>query len=116
MPILQCRRVVFFSHGDEAAFFWFARSIPAIRRIEGKGDAILLHVAARVSGTSLRELRGLFRRFNVDESQLAALDGQQRGGSKGAAESRRRSARPANPPLQRKGATVGLRAPSRARR
>jgi hypothetical protein len=37
MAILECRRVVFFSDGDEAAFFSFARSIPAVRSIKGRG-------------------------------------------------------------------------------
>jgi hypothetical protein len=46
MPTLDCKRVRFHSEGDEAAFFAFARSIKAVKRIEGAGDSILLHVGA----------------------------------------------------------------------
>jgi len=73
MPVLRCRRVIFFSDGDESAFFGFARSIKAVKRIVGEGDSILLHVAARPSGTSLRNLEGLFRRYRINRRPLTAL-------------------------------------------
>ena len=65
MPILTCKRVLFYSQADEAAFFHFMSSIKAVKRVEGVGDAILLHVSSRPSQESLRDLRGLFRRYRI---------------------------------------------------
>jgi hypothetical protein len=36
MKLLRCRRVVFFSPGDEASFFAFASGIKAVKRISGE--------------------------------------------------------------------------------
>jgi hypothetical protein len=63
MPTLDCKRVMFYSPADEAAFFRFAESIKAVRKIEGVGDSIVLHLASRVSHTSLRDLLALFERI-----------------------------------------------------
>ena len=72
MPILDCKRVMFYSPADEAAFFRFAKSIKAVRRIEGKCDSIVLHVAPRISHASLRDLLALFERYRIPRmSQLA---------------------------------------------
>jgi hypothetical protein len=72
MPILDCKRVMFFSPADEAAFFRFAESIKAVRRIEGVHDSIVLHVASRVSHESLRGLLAIFERYRIPQmSQLA---------------------------------------------
>ena len=65
MPILDCKRVMFYSPADEAAFFRFAESIKAVRRIEGVRDSIVLHVAARISHESLRDLIALFERYRI---------------------------------------------------
>ena len=65
MPTLDCKRVRFLSEGDEAAFFAFARSIAAVKRIEGSGDSILLHVTSRPSQQSLRDLNALFARYRI---------------------------------------------------
>jgi hypothetical protein len=73
MPALTCRRVVFYSPGDEAAFFSFAKGIKAVTRIEGVGDAIMLHVKSRLSGASLHDLTGLFRRYGIDVRELDML-------------------------------------------
>src|SRR5947208_1082459 len=71
MTTLRSRRVWFFSQNDETAFFEFAGRIRGIRKIEGVGDSILLHVSARLSDRSLQELISLFRRYNIQMSQLA---------------------------------------------
>jgi hypothetical protein len=72
MPILDCKRMMFYSPADEAAFFRFAESIKAVRRIEGVRDSIVLHVAFRVSHESLRDLVALFERYRIPQmSQLA---------------------------------------------
>jgi hypothetical protein len=72
MPTLDCKRVMFYSPADEAAFFRFAESIKAVRKIEGVRDSIVLHVASRVSHASLRDLLALFERYRISQmSQLA---------------------------------------------
>jgi hypothetical protein len=72
MPILDCKRVMFYSPADEAAFFRFAESIKAIRRTEGVRDSIVLQVASRISHESLRDLIALFERYRIRRmSQLA---------------------------------------------
>jgi len=67
MPNLICKRVLFYSSADEAAFFSFVRSIKAVRRIDGCGDAIILSVSSRASKESLRDLRALFRRYRISD-------------------------------------------------
>jgi hypothetical protein len=72
MPTLDCKRVMFYSPADEAAFFRFAESIKAVRRIEGVRDSIVLHIASRISQESLRDLIALFERYRIPRmSQLA---------------------------------------------
>jgi hypothetical protein len=72
MPTLDCKRVMFYSQADEAAFFRFAESIKAVRRIEGVRDSIVLHIASRISQESLRDLIALFERYRIPRmSQLA---------------------------------------------
>jgi hypothetical protein len=74
MPTLKCKRVRFYSEGDESAFFAFARSITAVKRIEGARDSILLHIASRPSQRSLRDLNALFVRYRISgKQQLAQL-------------------------------------------
>ena len=72
MPKLDCKRVRFYSDADETVFFAFARSITAVKRIEGSGESILLHVTSRPSRRSLRDLKALFVRYRVrGKEQLA---------------------------------------------
>ena len=74
MPILTCSRVRFYSHADEAAFFFQADRIKAVRRVEGVSDSILLHVVSKPSQQSLRDLIALFERYRISGmSQLAAF-------------------------------------------
>ena len=65
MPALELKRVQFYSHADESAFFAFARSIKAVRDITGSGDSIILEVASRPSQESLSDLVALFARYRV---------------------------------------------------
>lgn len=74
MPTLTCKRVFFYSHADEAAFFHFAENIKAVQRVEGVSDSILLHVSSRPSQQSLRDIIALFQRYRISGmSQLAAF-------------------------------------------
>ena len=74
MPTLICKRVTFYSPGDEFAFFEFARRIKGVREIEGVGDEIHIHVSARLSDTSLRDILGLFQRYKIEMRQLSQFE------------------------------------------
>ena len=53
-------------------FFRFASGIKGVRRIGGSGDSILLHISARPSQESLRDLIALFHRYQISGmTQLA---------------------------------------------
>jgi hypothetical protein len=71
MPILECRRVVFFSQGDEAAFFRQLELNKGVRRVEGIGDSLLLHTSAVLAEQSLRDLLATFRRYEIRMDQFA---------------------------------------------
>lgn len=66
MATLICKRVMFYSEGDERTFFEFAKNIKGIRKIYGVGDEIRLSVSSRLSDASLRDILGLFRRYKID--------------------------------------------------
>lgn len=71
MLIVTCKGVRFCSQTDEAAFFHFANSIKAVRRVEGLSDAILLHISSRPSKESVHDLLALFRRYHIsNKAQL----------------------------------------------
>lgn len=71
MPILRCHAVTFYSQLDEKLFFDGLRAIAAVSKIEGAGPDILVHVRSRPSATALRDLLGIFFRYEVDMKQLA---------------------------------------------
>ena len=76
MPSLTCKRVLFYSQADESAFFHFANSIKAVRRVEGVADSILLHVSSRPSQASIRDLSALFQRYRIsNQAQLQIFSG-----------------------------------------
>ncbi|RYZ01382.1 MAG: hypothetical protein EOO73_35755 [Myxococcales bacterium] len=56
-------------------FFHWLGQIRSILRVEGRGDAILLHVSSkRVSENNLRELIAMFRRYKISMAQLAQFE------------------------------------------
>ena len=73
MVKLKCHRIWFYSPIDEAMFFEFVKRIKAIRRVEGIGENIFLHVKIPVSAKSLRDLKGLFRRYRIASTELKKL-------------------------------------------
>lgn len=74
MPTVTCKQVRFYSQADESAFFHFANSIKAVKRVEGVGDSILLQVSSRPSRESVCDLFALFRRYRIiNKSQLEGL-------------------------------------------
>jgi hypothetical protein len=71
MPTLKCSDTMFYSPLDEGMFFDALNKITAIKKIEGRGSDLFLSVPSRLSNKALRELLGLFFRYNVDMRQLA---------------------------------------------
>ena len=71
MPILKCHEMMFYSQLDEEIFFDALKKISAVKKIEGIGSDLLLSVPSRLSDKALRELLGLFFRYQVDMRQLA---------------------------------------------
>ena len=71
MPLLRCRRIQFYSEGDELTFFRWIKTIGAIKKHYGEGDIIYLKLESRrVSNSNLRELIALFYRYKIDMKQL----------------------------------------------
>ena len=73
MPVLTCERVIYFSNGDEKAFFDWLNSIKVVRKWHGVGDSLFLQVPRRVSALGYRELDAFFRRYGIDRKQLGQL-------------------------------------------
>jgi hypothetical protein len=71
MPILKCHQLTFNSQLDEEMFFYGLGKISAVKKIEGVGQDVLVSVPAKISDKALRELLGLFFRYEVDLRQLA---------------------------------------------
>ena len=68
-PSLVCKKVTFYSPGDEEAFFNWLSSIKGVKRYEYGEDGLRLYTS-RVTNSDLWELIGLFYRYNVDMKQL----------------------------------------------
>jgi hypothetical protein len=71
MPLLICKHVTFYSTGDERAFFEFAKRIKGVRKINGVGEQIQIHVVSRLSDASLLDVLALFHRYKIEMSQLS---------------------------------------------
>ena len=71
MVKLICKRVKFYSHGDEDVFFAWISKIKVIKKYEGVGDELHLYVASsKISDKGLREISALFYRYNINMEQL----------------------------------------------
>jgi hypothetical protein len=72
---IEARSVLYFSQGDESAFFQWLNDIPCVTTIEGRGDVLNIWVDCELlDDESRRELFALFRRYSVDMGQLARLE------------------------------------------
>jgi hypothetical protein len=72
---LVAKRVIFYSSGDEDAFFQWLDKLRCVQRYEGKGDALYIDVLRRsVNQYALRELLALFHRYGIDKKQLSVFD------------------------------------------
>jgi len=65
--------MMFYSQLDEEMFFDALKKISAVKKIEGIGSDLLLSVPSRLSDKALRELLGLFFRYEIDMRQLASF-------------------------------------------
>lgn len=84
MPVLTCKRVIYFSDEDEKAFFNWLNSIKVVRRWHGAGESLFLQVPRRVSALGYRELDAFFRRYRIDRKQLGQLSSKSPPGGSGA--------------------------------
>jgi hypothetical protein len=76
MPILIRRPDgPYLSQGDERAFFEWLNRIPAVRRVDGVGEELHIHVrSGKIAWRSLRELIALFHRYQGPMAQLAQFE------------------------------------------
>jgi len=75
MTEIRCKRVRFYSRGDEEIFFGWAQKIPAVKKVFGELDEIVLSInSSIIDDTSLRELIALLYRYNLPLQQLAIFE------------------------------------------
>ena len=72
MPLITIHEPTFYSHLDEEMFFTALKKISAVRNIEGRNrSGLCVSLQSRPSDKALRELLGLFFRFDLDMRELA---------------------------------------------
>ena len=68
---LICTPMRFYTHNDEALLFEWLNKIPCIKKIEGIGRELHLHIASNsISDLELKDLMGIFDRYKFDAEQL----------------------------------------------
>ena len=68
---LVCKGVKYYSNKDEDMFFHWIKKIKCINAISGRGRELYLHLVKKdLSDQNFRDLRALFRRYNIDMQQL----------------------------------------------
>jgi hypothetical protein len=65
---------VFFSPGDEAAFFHWLESIESVKTIKGYGSFLEVELTTPVHRDAFYELVSLCRRYGVDMRPLSVLE------------------------------------------
>ena len=70
MPRLNCTPRTFYSQADEAGFFSALRSVGAAKNIKGIKDTLVASFPTRISESTLRDLIGIFYRYEIDMTQL----------------------------------------------
>ena len=63
----------YYSLGDEMTFFNWCKSIAAVETIGGSGQDVHIQLKRQPSDRDLRELVGLFFRYNINMKPLVAL-------------------------------------------
>ena len=67
------KEIVYWSTGDEKAFFEWLQSIPGVLRVEGKNPGLLIRLrSGRISKQARRELGAIYRRYGGDLTDLEA--------------------------------------------
>ena len=74
MSVLVVRGPIFYSPGDEGAFFSWLKKIAAVQRASGRGRNVEIQLRpGKATGDELRELRALFHRYGMDTTDLESL-------------------------------------------
>ena len=74
MIMLVATEVIFFSQGDESAFFSWLTGISCVNEVRGVGKDLQIEIRDEViTDADLRELIALFHRYAIRSSQLARL-------------------------------------------
>ncbi len=77
MTKLICKSVSYYSDNDEAAFFEWIKKIKSIKKFDGIGDELYLYLESKkIPIGDLRELFGLFERYNIDLKQLKIFENE----------------------------------------
>ena len=65
----------YYSPGDERAFYEWIQRISCVKKVDGTGSTLRIHVQRRhISDACLRELLALFHRYDVGMKQLAQFE------------------------------------------
>jgi hypothetical protein len=62
---------MFHSSGDERAFFYWIAAIACVEEVKGRGTQLSLSFRKPPNNAELRELIGLFARYEIDMGVLA---------------------------------------------
>jgi len=74
VSVLTTRGPIFYSPGDETAFFTWLKRIRAVQRVSGRGRDVEVHLMpGKVSADDLREIRAVFHRYGLDTSEIEAM-------------------------------------------
>lgn len=64
----------YWAYSDEKAFFTWLESITGVKRVEGVGRELFIHLRSRkISRTAFLDLIAIYKRYGGDMSQLAQL-------------------------------------------
>ncbi len=63
--------VHYLSQGDETSFFGWLQRIGCVRDVRGVGHSLVIDLSSLPTDEDLRELIGLFYRYEIDMRQLA---------------------------------------------
>lgn len=72
--VLEVTGPTYGSYNDEAAFFGWLDKIPAVQSYGGRVRTLHIRVDPDLDDASLYDLIAVFRRYNLDMTQLRALD------------------------------------------
>jgi hypothetical protein len=72
MVTLVAREVLYYSPGDEEAFFAWLNGIGCVTEVRGVGRELQIRLRPPTD-TELRELIALFSRYSIEQRQLAQL-------------------------------------------